>query len=175
MSNDGILQYTNAGLDELISAKSQGFQGKITHVAAGTQKYTPSALQTELRDERQRVAIADYEDMGTRELRVAARFDGDAEYVVGEVGFFLESGTLLAVYSRPDTTLTYKSPTSHWLQRFTLDLAPLPTDSVTVVVGVENVNLLIAGELAEMATANIANMTRHTNLLFRVMDLERSR
>ena len=64
--SDGILQYTNAGLDELISAKGQGIQGKITHVAAGTQKYTPSSLQTELRDERQRVAIADYEDMSSR-------------------------------------------------------------------------------------------------------------
>lgn len=173
--SDGILQYTNAGLDELISAKGQGIQGKITHVAAGTQKYTPSSLQTELRDERQRVAIADYEDMSSRELRIAARFDGDLEYEVGEVGFFLESGTLLAVYSSPGTTLTYKSPSSHWLQRFTLDLSPLPTDSVTVVVGVENVNLLLADELADISAATIGNMARHVDMLFRVMDLEKAR
>jgi len=170
-----VLQYTNAGLQELISAKNKGIQGSITHVGAGTQQYSPSSLQTELRDERQRVAVADYEDMSGTELRIAARFDGDLEYEVGEVGFYLESGTLLAVYSAPDTLLTYKSPTSHWLQRFTLDLSPLPTDSVTVVVGLENVNLLMAEEFAELSAATIGNMGRHVDMLFRVMELEKAR
>ena len=170
-----VLTYTNAGLAELIAAKNQGLRGAITHVAAGTDKYTPSTQQTQLRNEKQRVVVADYEDLGQTQLRIAARFDGDAEYEVGEVGFSLESGTLLAVYSVPGTTLTYKSANSHWLQRFTLDISPLPTESITVTVGVENINLLMVEEFAELSTASIANMARHVDILFRVMDLEKAR
>lgn len=168
-----VLQYTNKGLDELISAKNQGIRGIITHVGAGTAKYTPLSTQSALKDERQRVPVADFEDVSGSELRVAARFDGDAEYVVGEVGFYLESGTLLAVYSEPGKTMTYKSPTTSWIQRFTLDLAPLPTDSVTVTVGVENINLMMTEEFAAVGEATIANMARQTDLLFRVLELEK--
>lgn len=170
-----ILRYTNAGLAELISAKNEGLMGAITHVAAGTEKYTPSHQQTQLRNEKQRVLVADYEDLGATQIRLAARFDGDLEYEVGEVGFYLSTGTLLAVYSAPGETLTYKSAYSHWLQRFTLDLTPLPSESVTVNVGVPNVNLLMASELATVGAATISNMARQTDLLFRVMELEKQR
>ncbi len=170
-----ILRYTNAGLAELISAKNEGLKGAITHVAAGTEKYTPSHSQTRLRNERDRVLVADYEDIGPTQIRLAARFDSDKEYEVGEVGFYLASGTLLAVFSAPNTTLTYKSQYSHWLQRFTLDLTPLPSESVTVNVGVPNVNLLMARELATVGAATISNMARQTDLLFRVMELEKQR
>ena len=168
-----VLQYTNKGLDELISAKNQGIRGVITHVGAGTSQYAPLSTQEALKDERQRVPVADFEDVSGSELRVAARFDGDAEYAVGEVGFYLESGTLLAVYSAPGKTLTYKSPTTSWIQRFTLDLAPLPTDSVTVTVGVENINLMMTAEIASVSAATIDNMARNVNLMFRVLELEK--
>ena len=68
--------------------------------------------------------------------------------------------------------LTYKAAAARVLQKFTLDVSPLPADSVTVVVGSENFNILIAEELASVATANIDNMARHLGVLFRVMDIE---
>jgi hypothetical protein len=40
------------------------------------------------------------------------------------------------------------------------------------VVGDENLNILIAEELAAVATANIDNMARHLGVLFRVITLE---
>ena len=46
---------------------------------------------------------------------------------------------------------------------------------MTVVVGVENVNLLLADELADISAATIGNMARHVDMLFRVMDLEKAR
>jgi len=125
-----------------------------------------------LRDERQRVAIVDYEDLGERQLRMAALFDGDGEYEIGEFGFYLASGTLLAVYSVAGKLLTYKAAAARVLQKFTLDVSPLPADSVTIVVGSENLNLLLAEEIAIMAAASVGNMSRHVDLMFRVMHLE---
>lgn len=58
------------------------------------------------------------------------------------------------------------------LQKFTLDISPLPVDSVTIVVGSENLNVLLTEEIAELATASVDNMARHVGVLFRVMALE---
>ena len=167
-----LVRFTSKGLDEVLQAKNQGLKGEITHVGAGTGRYNPDGSEVALSDERQRVAIVDYEDLGERQLRMAALFDGDGEYEIGEFGFYLASGTLLAVYSVAGKLLTYKAAAARVLQKFTLDVSPLPADSVTVVVGSENFNILIAGELASVATANIDNMARHLGVLFRVMDIE---
>ncbi|QJI30740.1 hypothetical protein HKK55_19195 [Pseudomonas sp. ADAK18] len=167
-----LVRFTSKGLDEVLQAKNQGLKGEITHIGAGTGRYDPDGTETALRDERQRVAIVDYEDLGDRQLRMAALFDGEGEYEIGEFGFYLASGTLLAVYSVAGKLLTYKAAAARVLQKFTLDISPLPADSVTVVVGSENLNVLLTEELAAMSAANIDNMTRGLNILFRVMALE---
>lgn len=171
MSNP-IVQYTTAGLAELISARKQGIQGKIKWCAAGDHSYSPSASQTQLQNERQRELISDWESLSPTQLRMGIAFKGDLEYEVREIGFFLDSGTLLAVYSVPNTLLAYKSSNASWLQKFTLDIAPLPTNSITVEVGTENINLMMTDELATMAAAQVDNMARHVELLFRVTALE---
>ena len=51
-------------------------------------------------------------------------------------------------------------------------LVYMSTDSVTVVVGSENLNVLLAQEIAELAAASIGNMYRHVDLMLRVMALE---
>ena len=112
-------------------------------------------------------------DIGNTET-TAALFDGDGEYEIGEFGFYLASGTLLAVYSVAGKLLTYKAAAARVLQKFTLDVSPLPGDSVVIVVGTESLNVLIANELAVIATANIDNMARHLGLLFRVGELGRA-
>ncbi|WNJ86516.1 hypothetical protein [Pseudomonas canadensis] len=167
-----LVRFTSKGLDEVLQAKNQGLKGEITHIGAGTGRYHPDGSEIALRDERQRVAIVDYEDLGHHQLRMAALFDGEGEYEIGEFGFYLASGTLLAVYSVAGKLLTYKAAAARVLQKFTLDISPLPADSVTIVVGDENLNILIAEELAAVATANIDNMARHLGVLFRVITLE---
>ncbi|WP_339499176.1 hypothetical protein [Pseudomonas canadensis] len=167
-----LVRFTSKGLDEVLQAKNQGLKGEITHIGAGTGRYHPDGSEIALRDERQRVAIVDYEDLGHHQLRMAALFDGEGEYEIGEFGFYLASGTLLAVYSVAGKLLTYKAAAARVLQKFTLDIAPLPADSVTIVVGSDNFNLLLTEELAVLAAANVNNMARHVGLLFRVMALE---
>ncbi|MGO0707029.1 hypothetical protein [Pseudomonas paracarnis] len=167
-----LVRFTSKGLDEVLQAKNQGLKGEITHIGAGTGRYNPDGTEVALRDERQRVAIVDYEDLGERQLRMAALFDGDGEYEIGEFGFYLASGTLLAVYSVVGKLLTYKAAAARVLQKFTLDVSPLPADSVTVVVGTENLNILLTEELASLSAASIDTMTRGIGVLFRLMALE---
>lgn len=170
-----LVRFTSKGLDEVLQAKNQGLKGEITHIGAGTGRYNPDGTEVALRDERQRAAIVDYEDLSNRQLRMAALFDGEAEYEIGEFGFYLASGTLLAVYSVAGKLLTYKAAAARVLQKFTLDISPLPVDSVTIVVGSDNLNILLGEDIAVLATANIDNMARNTELLFRVMSLESGR
>jgi hypothetical protein len=167
-----LVRFTAKGLDEVLQAKNQGLKGEITHIGAGTGRYNPDGSEVALRDERQRVAIVDYEDLGNHQLRMAALFDGDGEYEIGEFGFYLASGTLLAVYSVAGKLLTYKAAAARVLQKFTLDVSPLPGDSVVIVVGSESLNLLLAEEFAVMAVASVANMSRHLDLMLRVKNLE---
>lgn len=167
-----LIRFTSAGLAELVQAKNQGLKGAITHVAAGTGRYNPTGAEIALKAEKQRVAVGDFEDLGVGSLRIAALFDGPLEYEIGEFGFFLSTGTLLGVFSQAGALQTYKAATARVLQRFTLNVSALPTDSVTVVIGADGLNVLVADELATLATASIENMSRHLGLMFRVMELE---
>ena len=167
-----LVRFTSAGLGEVLQAKNQGLKGEITHIGAGTARYDPNVSETALRDERQRVAIVDYEDLGTGQLRMGALFSGPDEYEIGEFGFYLASGTLLAIYSIAGKLLTYKAGAARVLQKFTLDVSPLPADSVTVVIGSENLNILLSDEFTALACADIDNMARHVELLLRVMSLQ---
>jgi hypothetical protein len=167
-----LVRFTSAGLGEVLQAKNQGLKGEITHIGAGTVRYDPNGSETALRDERQRVAIVDYEDLGTGQLRMGALFSGPDEYEIGEFGFYLASGTLLAIYSIAGKLLTYKAGAARVLQKFTLDVSPLPADSVTVVIGSENLNILLSDEFTALACADIDNMARHVELLLRVMSLQ---
>jgi len=101
-----------------------------------------------------------------------ALFVGDVEYEIGDFGFYLASGALLAVYSVAGKLLTYKAAAARVLQKFTLDVSPLPGDSVVIVVGSESLNLLLAEEFAVIAVASVANMSRHVDLMLRVKNLE---
>jgi hypothetical protein len=167
-----LVRFTSAGLAEVLQAKNQGLKGEITHIGAGTARYDPNGSETALRDERQRVAIVDYEDLGIGELRMGALFSGPDEYEIGEFGFYLASGTLLAVYSVAGKLLTYKAAAARVLQKFTLDVSPLPAESVTVIVGSENLNILLSEEFTALACADIDNMARHVELLLQVMSLQ---
>ena len=167
-----LVRFTSAGLGEVLQAKNQGLKGEITHIGAGTARYDPNGSETALRDERQRVAIVDYEDLGTGQLRMGALFSGPDEYEIGEFGFYLASGTLLAIYSIAGKLLTYKAGAARVLQKFTLDVSPLPADSVTVVIGSENLNILLSDEFTALACADIDNMARHVELLLLVMSLQ---
>ncbi|MGI0120285.1 phage tail protein [Zooshikella sp. RANM57] len=164
------LQFTDAGLEKLISAKSLGLKGEISHIAFGDGAYTPSRSQLTLLRECERVAISDYQGDG-RTLRMAAVFDNPLEYAIREIGVFLSDGTLLGVYSKESKTLGYRSPNVKVVQWFTVNIEPLPTDSINVVVGYENVNLVFDQPLAILAKSHLTIMQRQVQQSFCLLEL----
>ncbi|SHO57769.1 phage tail-collar fiber domain-containing protein [Vibrio quintilis] len=166
------LQFTEAGLARLLSAKDSGLKGEITHMAFGDGAYTPSKTQTRLHHERERIEISDYQGDG-KNLRMAGVFEGNLEYAIREIGIFLSDGTLLGVYSQPDRTLGYRTAVVRLIQWFTLNIEALPTNSVNVVTGSENLNLVIDEEFAQMATVQINTMHRQLQQEFRLLGLEK--
>jgi hypothetical protein len=151
---------TEAGLAAIFNATQDGFQGKITHIALGDSGYSPAQTQTKLRTEKARHAISDGEKLGTNHLHLTAIADGKTEFWVREVGFYLDSGQLLAVWSDPKSPLAYKSAGVDLLLAYDLLLEALPANSVTVESSGAGLNLTLAGPLAALAAAQISEQLR---------------
>ena len=162
---------TKQALEECISAVNQGAKVKIREVSLGTEMYTPSKTQTTLRNEMQREPISQCIDTGTASVYFAAKFSGPQAYQVGEIAFWLDTGTLFGVISDPDEILNYKAANAHVVQPCTLDLSLLPADSVEVVVGVENLNLLIDVEMMKKTASFIRSQTNQIKQSHLLMQL----
>lgn len=173
MSDSLSLVITRKGLNECISAKGKGIEARLKWISAGDRAYSPNPDQTTLVNEIQRVEFGEYKDTGAGQLQAVAKFSGPQEYPIKELGFWLETGTLLGVISAPNTTLNYKAKNGHCIQPITLDLSALPSDTVTVVVGTENLNILIDDEFTKMAVAQVQTMHRQILQEFRLLGLEK--
>ena len=124
---------TTRGLAAVFNAENTGFAAKITHIALGDNGRTPSKGELGLTNERMRIPIADGERIDDHQIHVTALADGSTEFWVREIGFMLEDGTMLAVWSDKDNPLAYKSTSVPLLLAFDLVLEALPAQSVTVV------------------------------------------
>lgn len=153
------LQFTDVGLNRLVNAKGQGFKEAITHMAFGDSTQSGSRHSTALGNLKEKVAIADYQGDGNN-LRMAAVFEAPLEYAIREVGIYI-GDTLLGIYSTGSSeVLGYRTPDIKAIQWVTLNISALPTDSLTVTVGTENLNLVFDREFAQMAAAQINTMHR---------------
>lgn len=170
--NELKLQFTDVGLARLVEAKGKGLQESITHMAFGDGTTAASRTMTALGNQREKVTIADYQGDGSN-LRMAAVFEAPLEYAIREVGIFIDD-TLLAIYTAdPGTMLGYRTADVKVMQWVTLNISALPTDSVTVTIGSENLNLVIDQEFAQMATVQLNTMTRQLKQEFRIQALEK--
>lgn len=167
------LTITRRGLEAAISAKDKGLKAELTWVSAGTEAYTPNRDQQALVKEVARVQFGQYKDTGGAQMQAVAKFSGPDEFPIRELGFHLADGTLFGVISAPNTTLNYKAANGHCIQPFTLDLSALPTNSVSVVVGTENLNILIDDELAIMAKSIVDTQHIQIKHEFRLLELEK--
>ena len=165
---------TLAGLNAVFNAEGDGLQAKLTHIVLGDESQTPSPSHTSLGNQRRRIAIADGEKTDDRQLHITGVVDGDGpEFWVREVGFELEDGTLLAIWSA-DQPLAYISNNVPLLLAFDLRLEALPADSVTIVTTGANLSLAAWGEqYTANAAAIVDNMARQVDMLFRVQALEK--
>lgn len=173
MSNALIPVITTRGLAAVFNGQNTGVNAEITHIALGDHGRTPSKNEVGLVSEKMRIPIADGERIDEHQIHVTGLADGDKEFWVREIGFILADGTMLAVWSDTDP-LAYKSAEVPLLLAFDLALEALPADSVIIKSTGANLSLAAWGEqLAAVAAANVDNMARHVQLLFRVNDIEK--
>ncbi|WP_281559408.1 phage tail protein [Thalassomonas sp. RHCl1] len=161
---------TEAGLQALFNAQSNGLQAQISAIALGDSAYTPQQNRTALTSEKNRIKISSGTLVSPTQLHMSVIDDSNKTFWVREVGFYLDDGTLFAVYSEPDKTLAYKSPEVDLLLAFDLALSGVPAGSVNIIDQGVDLNILIAPELAKMATAQISNMYRHVKHSFLLQD-----
>lgn len=118
---------TQAGRQALINSEEIGTNAvKISRIAVGTGKYTPSETQTALQAEIKRLPIKEGGSNGDNSIHVAYQDETEDAYSIYEFGLFLEDGTLFAIYSSQEIIL----------QKTGAGLAILAVD-----IALENVNV----------------------------------
>jgi hypothetical protein len=131
---------TQAGITAVFNATHSGLQANIVEVALGDQGWTPEASATALKREKRRIPISNGNRLSDSQIHITAIEDGELAYWVREIGFYLDDGTLLAIWSHPSQPLAYKAAGVDLLLAFDLALSALPADSVKVI-GTGGVNL----------------------------------
>ena len=146
MSSTLIPVITNDGIAALINAKNRGMQTRITHVAVGdgvsantTGPYTADVTMTALHNEIQRVVISGGEQIGDtqNQLHLTATIQDDGinvpdVYPIYEIGFFLETGELLAVYASNNEKLAEKVAGTDFLLAFDLTFTGVEAGNIVV-------------------------------------------
>lgn len=123
---------TIAGLEAVLNATNDGLQARITHVALGDAGWTPDNTAIRMNHEKNRVPVANGTRVNPTQIHITAVEDGSTQYWVREIGFFLDDGTLLAIWSDPDVELAWKAEGVDLLLAFDMVLTALPPDSVTI-------------------------------------------
>lgn len=172
MSTTLIPTITTVGNQAVFNINNTGLQADITHIALGDAAYTPSVAAFTLQQEQSRYPIAGGERIDDNQLHITALADDDKEFWVREVGFFLEGGELLAVWSDELTPLAFKSKHVDLLLAFDLVLTALPAQSVTVQPGDAGLNLAMAEEIVRIVTTQIDTMRRQLEMHERLLQLE---
>lgn len=154
-SNEKLIAVTtDAGLDAAIDARNEGIEARISHIAFGdaaNNRYKAYPAQTQLARERVRVPIAGGERIGRFEFMVQALLDTGPEFNINEVGFFLDDGTMIAIWADKDFTLAVKSIGTEIAIAYNIALAGIPPGSVTLNISGPSVNLTIIRPIAQTA------------------------
>ena len=168
---------TEAGFAAALAAKTGGFAVDITHVAVGSSGYVVptnangKATQTALFGEQQRVAIQDAREVGNGQTDISFVVEGEGDYFIKEVGFFLDDGTLFAIASHPTQGLIWKSSISRAAIALELVLEAVDPSSINIVSVGPPLQLLMTKEIATLSTFAIRNGLENLRLADRVREI----
>lgn len=120
------------GLAAVLAATNDGLAARITHIALGDTAWSPDNTAVALRNERQRIEVSGGTRIQPNQIHITAVENGNVEYWIRELGFILDDGTMLAVWSDPEQALAFKAAGVDVLLALDLVLSALPDESVTV-------------------------------------------
>ena len=172
MSDNLSIKITKAGKEAAFNVSNTGLELEISHVAFGDIGWTPvnEDEATALKNEILRVPISSGEKIGTSQIRLTSIADGNDNFTIREVGFFLSDGTLFGVYSSEIQALAYKTAGTELVLAFDLILTTLPPDSVSVVIEEgNNTNPSFLNELILITLGNIKIATTQLSGLNRYL------
>lgn len=149
-----VATITQAGMKAVLNAQQNGLKVSIASVGVGDGAYTPSDNLTHLYNEQERVPILS-SDINTDEnsITVHAILQSNKQYWIREVGFYLDDGTLFAVWSDPNYILGYKTNISQFLIGFKMKITTVPISSIQIINQGVDLNLFYAEEFIQMANA----------------------
>jgi hypothetical protein len=125
---------TQAGLQAVFNSTSSGFQANVTSIGLGEEGWIPDESATSLKNEKRRIVIGSSNLISDTQIHITAIEEGDEHsYWVREVGFYLDDGTLLAIWSNPDHPIAFKAAGVDLLIAFDLALGALPKNSINVI------------------------------------------
>lgn len=145
---------TQAGLAAANNAATNGLQVKITEVGLGNFSYAVEvddagrATATALRNERQRVELQSASNLDDFTVELGFIAEGTPDFWVREFGFYLEDGTLFAIWSQTGQSLAWKSQDNPLIIGFELSLTALPAGTVTFETTGPPLELLFTHPLA---------------------------
>jgi len=126
---------TDVGKQALFKKDIDGLKIQISHIALGSGRYTPTTEQTTLKKEELReVFLSSQIDKENYQITLNSIFrDKSKEFWVTEIGFFLEDGTLFAVWSHEQTALSYKSKFAEPIFALNLKLIDVNIDAIEII------------------------------------------
>ncbi|WP_288581453.1 phage tail protein [uncultured Methylobacterium sp.] len=153
----------DAGLAACLRAQGNGFEARLSHMAVGRglpdggtwKGYVPTRAQTALMREDVRVPILSGSKIPEHGFRILARIprttDG-SEMPVREVGWYLESGELLCVWSEvAPAPLTYRTPRAEVDLAHELYLRQVPLSVLSIVVQQPDIPDMIGAHFAQVS------------------------
>lgn len=165
---------TNVGLAAALRAQGDGIELRLSHVAVGRglpdggswKGYVPTRTQTALVREDVRVPIlsgSTIPDYGFRILARLPRTTDGSETQVREVGWVLETGELLCVWSEvAPAPLAYRTPRAEVDLAHELYLAQVPLSALSITVqqpDIPDTTGVLALLLAAQARTFVADLT----------------
>ena len=141
MSDALVPVITNAGLAAVANAQGSGLLATIASIGVGTgasgKGYVPSNTATALQGEVLRVPLLSGSRLDPIGFRVEARIPSSstpASYIIQEVGFYLDTGVLFALWSSIAFPLAAKTGLADVDLAFDLLLQQLPVASMAISV-----------------------------------------
>ncbi|SBW09129.1 hypothetical protein KL86APRO_12522 [uncultured Alphaproteobacteria bacterium] len=145
------IKLTDAGMAAIAAAHGQGLAAKISHVAVGDIGYAPTAAATGLQHEQARVALTAGGAIAPQQVLLQGMIPaGETEFFIRELGYFLDDGTLLGVWSDPVTPLGWIGAVTPWFFKLVFAWSSLPTDAITVIIADDAGQAGLALDLAQL-------------------------
>lgn len=133
MATPIFFKITNAGKNAMLDAQNNGITLRLTHVAIGTGKYTPTGNETALAGELQRWVITNGGiEPATHTVRFSSSMAASQELTAYEVGVFTGTGVLFAVASSIADPLVKIYPDITFIASFGLALDDFDVSKITV-------------------------------------------